>query len=770
MASVEHSNVNYAELLPFYSLTDYNVESEFISTKRKFVNLINNEKFENFLKENEYEQVSNPSSMTPCQYFDEEEFIKKNRTSDECLNIFSLNIRSLPKHGGELLQFLKDLDTRFDVIVLTEIGAKNVSVVDKLIPDYNFHYTLPAKSKCGGVGIYTCKALTNVAVKDDIKIGKSCDCVKCETESLFIEFCHRGTAYTIGGIYRHPNGNVSHFITDLEMVLNQIDNDKTTVIAGDINIDIIKFSNEDVVSYVTTLMSYGYLPYITIPSRITNFSMTCIDHIFIRFSRREKILNIISGLFYCDISDHLPNFISIKHNRTCCKDEKPLTRLFGEKNTASFMQRMGRENWNDIYTGDGDYYSKFITVVLRIYQQSFPIVRVSRKRWQDKPWMTKALKTSIKRKNKLYKTYLVQPGNSIHNKYKTYKNILRKCLKEAEINYYEELFDNHKNSVYNLWKTLNPIINPKRGKSFSPVNKLIIGRKAIVDKQEISNSMNEHFCNIGNELQSEIPDYGHKYRDYMPQRINQSFYLEPITSNDIKYEIKRLKHNKSPGHDLIGSKVKKLCPEIFATNLSKIYNWGIENGKYPDDLKIAKVIALYKKGVKYDPNNYRPISLLSHFDKIFEKILCGRLVSFLERNKILYCYQYGFRKLYSTVLALIEITDHIKRLLDEKNYVISIFIDFKKAFDTVDHEILLYKLECYGIRVLVNDFFRSYLTNRRQYTVINGVNSDLRTVSCGVPQGSVFGPLCFLLYINDLYRSIGHNAVRLYADDTITKW
>ena len=148
------------------------------------------------------------------------------------------------------------------------------------------------------------------------------------------------------------------------------------------------------------------------------------------------------------------------------------------------------------------------------------------------------------------------------------------------------------------------------------------------------------------------------------------------------------------------------------------------------------------------------------------RILCRRLVSFLEHNKILYCYQYGFRKAYSTVLALIEITDYIKRLLDERNYVISIFIDFKKAFDTVDHEILLYKLECYGIRALANDFFISYLTNRRQYTVINGVNSELRTVSCGVPQGSVLGPLFFLLYINDLHRSIGDNSVRLYADDT----
>ena len=758
--------MNYAEIMPFYSLTDFNVENEFISTKRKFENLMNNEKFENFLKDNKYEQILNPSNVTPCEYFDEEEFSKKYRKGDECLNIFSLNIRSLPKHGGELFCFLKDLNTKFHIIVLTEIGSKNISVVENLLPNYNFQYVLPEKNKCGGVGIYTCGSLTDVIVKDHVKFVKSCDCTKCETESLFIEFCYRGIAYTVGGIYRHPSGNVSHFISDLEIVLNQVDNDKTTVLTGDINIDIIKFSNEDVVTYMTTLMSYGYLPYITIPSRITYSSMTCIDHIFIRLARREKVLNILSGLFYCDISDHLPCFTSIKHNRTSCIGERPMTRLFGEKNSTSFVQRMEAENWNEIYSEGGDYYTKFITVVLRIFQQSFPVVRVSRKRWRDKPWVTKALKTSIRRKNNLYKASLTHHDNQKNERYKTYKNILRKCLKEAEVKYYEELFDNHKNSVYNIWKTLNPIINPKKGKSFATIKKLIIDQGVAEDKQQISNSMNDHFCNIGSKLKLEIPDYGRQYMDFMPQRIINSFYLEPITADDILLEIKRLKQNKSPGHDLIGSKVIKLCPEIFASNLSKIYNWGIQNGTYPEELKIAKVIALYKKGVKYDPNNYRPISLLSLFDKILEKILCRRLVSFLEHNKILYCYQYGFRKAYSTVLALIEITDYIKRLLDERNYVISIFIDFKKAFDTVDHEILLYKLECYGIRGLANDFFRSYLTNRRQYTVINGVNSELRTVSCGVPQGSVLGPLFFLLYINDLHRSIGDNSVRLYADDT----
>ena len=218
---------------------------------------------------------------------------------------------------------------------------------------------------------------------------------------------------------------------------------------------------------------------------------------------------------------------------------------------------------------------------------------------------------------------------------------------------------------------------------------------------------------------------------------------------------------KAPGHDSIGTNIIHLCPEIFAENLSKLFNNSISQGVYLNAMKIAKIIALFKSGIKANPNNYRPISLLSHFDKIFEKILCKRLIAFLERKQILYCHQHGFRKLYSTAMALIEITDNIKRLLDEGNYVIEIFIAFKKDFHTVDHEIMLKKIRLLRYpRACI-----SYLTNRRQFTVVNGVQSDMGIVKCGVPQGSVLGPLIFLLYINDIYRAVGCNAVRLFADD-----
>ena len=180
---------------------------------------------------------------------------------------------------------------------------------------------------------------------------------------------------------------------------------------------------------------------------------------------------------------------------------------------------------------------------------------------------------------------------------------------------------------------------------------------------------------------------------------------------------------------------------------------------------MAKVITLYKKGKRYEANNYRPISLLSIFDKLFEKLLCRRVMKFLNANNILFKFQYGFRKLHSTTLALIEFTDSVRCFLDDGNYVISIFVDLTKAFDTVDHGMLLYKLDRYGIRGYANDFFRTYLTNRVQYTVINGTQSVLNAVTCGVPQGSVLGPLFFALYINAIYESVGMDHVQLFADD-----
>ena len=210
----------------------------------------------------------------------------------------------------------------------------------KNISKLRIFYKIPHRNNWGGVGIYMHNSLSNMGLLDEINIVLECDCMtfmKCEVESLFVEFLFNGAMYTVGGIYRQPNGNVYNFVAALECVLHKINTNRTTVLAGDMNIDIIKFSNEDVMSYMSTLMSFKYLPYITVPSRITQLSATCIDHIFIKTSHKDKVLNIMSGLLYCDITDYLPCFLSLKfdaYNRT---DEKPMTRFLARKNCANFI-------------------------------------------------------------------------------------------------------------------------------------------------------------------------------------------------------------------------------------------------------------------------------------------------------------------------------------------------------------------------------------------------------------------------------------------------
>ena len=190
-------------------------------------------------------------------------------------------------------------------------------------------------------------------------------------------------------------------------------------------------------------------------------------------------------------------------------------------------------------------------------------------------------------------------------------------------------------------------------------------------------------------------------------------------------------------------------------------------GNYIDALKISKTIPIFKgKGSELEVQNYRPISLLSNIDKIFEKVMFNRVVDFLNKQKCIFTKQYGFRQKHSTIHALLDLTEEIRNALDKNSFAAGIFLDFQKAFDTVDHQTLLKKLEHYGIRGTANKWFKSYLKNRMQFVSINGVSSETILMLLGVPQGSILGPLLFLIYINDFHQSVIYSSARHFADDT----
>ena len=313
------------------------------------------------------------------------------------------------------------------------------------------------------------------------------------------------------------------------------------------------------------------------------------------------------------------------------------------------------------------------------------------------------------------------------------------------------------------WSIIKEVLNKKRSSKINDTFKY--NNQTTTDKDIIANKFNEYFVNIGSTLASSIPQGGPSYKTYLPPPNEHTIYLEPTNTDEVTKIITNLS-NSAPGHDEV--KLDDIKPVMcnLIQPLTYIVNLSLIQGIFPNELKKAKIIPLYKANDPMLFNNYRPISLLPLFSKLFERIMYNRLIKFINKHKLLYKYQFGFRKDHSTYMALIILIDKITAALDRGDFTVSVLIDFRKAFDTVDHDILLDKLYHYGIRGVAFEWIKSYLSDRQQQVSYNGSTSSYKTMNCGVPQGSILGPLLFIIYINDLSNVSNILTSVLFADDT----
>ena len=317
-----------------------------------------------------------------------------------------------------------------------------------------------------------------------------------------------------------------------------------------------------------------------------------------------------------------------------------------------------------------------------------------------------------------------------------------------------------------LWTGIKSIVNTKSKNQFSQISHLLDNGKQINDPVKMANIFNHYFVNVGSCIDKSIPRTKKSPMDYLKSSNSNSVLLAPVKEQEIEIIIQSLNPKKAVGPYSIPTFLLKILSKYIVKPLSQIINLSFEFGIFPDNFKIGKVNPLYRKDSAENPSNYRPISVLSVFSKIMEKLMHNRLYKFLEKFELLYPLQFGFREKHSTTHALLSLTESIKHSIDNGKFGCGIFLDLQKAFDTVNHDILIKKLEHYGIRGNVLDWFRSYLQGRFQYVSVNGHSSDLLPISCGVAQGSVLGPLLFLIYVNDLPNISKVLQFYLFADDT----
>jgi len=399
------------------------------------------------------------------------------------------------------------------------------------------------------------------------------------------------------------------------------------------------------------------------------------------------------------------------------------------------------------------------------FEKCFPLnTRVNINTMPINKFMTPDL-LKLRAKNlRLLKRYRLSPSTTNKENSRIYRNFYNGEIRKGKLKYYKDLFAASGSDSKVIWNIINQLMN-KKPKS-SGVDSLNVDGVHITDEQLIADKFNLHFASIGQKVADELPTASQDFRDFLPEPEPNDLVFEPLQPFQLVQAINLLKAKKSL--DINGYSsflIQKVATEI-SHPFTHVYNLSIRNGVFPHSLKISKCTPIFKNGDKLDTNNYRGISLVNVFSKVFEKLISDRLVSFLSENGFFNPLQFGFLKGRSTSQAILQVINNITSAINEREYVLAIFLDIRKAFDSVDHEILLAKLENAGVRGRALLWFRSFISNRSQRVKIgNTLSSNLLSLAIGVLQGSILGVILFLLFINDIQGAALQLLKIFFADD-----
>lgn len=685
------------------------------------------------------------------------------------LNDFSvlhLNIRSLPKHMGELHELLDNLTCKsiaVDVILLCETWLNDNNSLLTL-PGYQLYYQNRLNAKGGGTALY---------IKDNIIVEELAEFSTIKEgcyESKFIKLKNIKRELYIGEIYRVPNSSSTEFNLFIRNILGKLSN-KQIIIGADQNLDLLKHKNhKQTEEFLNLLMSRGLVPCITNPTRITHQSSTLIDNIYTNI---DLAVDATSSVLIEHISDHFPCLVQFSKIKKAHESsvKTALTRKLNEVKVLALNHELLHKNWIeelDLSLSADNLYGKFVNILSGTLDKIAPLKKCKVKSINQlqTPWMTVSLLKCSKKLKRLYREG-INAGKSSKQwlRFVSYRGALNRLKRIAKKDFFEKEIASYKGNCKKIWNLLNSMIKGHNDKT-SIIAELIVDGKKLTDSSSICNSLNKHFSSIGKSVTRDIDANPNAHKQYLRKRNTRVLLLSPATELEIEKVIASLPLKNSRGLDNLSNIL--ICKLKFSIRLPLmiLVNKSFYDGVFPKLMKIAKVYALHKGGLKSHLDNYRPISLLSVLSKMLEKVVQKRITKFFDEGEVLYDKQFGFRKSHSTVNAVQQFIGEVVTGFDKNFKCLALFLDLRKAFDVCRHDIILSKLEHYGVRDVALSWFCSYLSDREQFVELNGLSSDRSKVDLGIPQGSILGPLLMSVMVNDIKNCLKLSDCLLFADDT----
>ena len=675
------------------------------------------------------------------------------------LSIAHLNIRSLRNKVDEVRLLLRVC--KFDILAITETHLdKGISNRQLQVDNYKIvRRDRHSDSIGGGCLVYIANHICSMRMNS----FESAD-----IEGIWLKILVNSTAFVVGTIYRPPSDLT--FFKSFQLMLEKVWlKHRNVVILGDFNCDFAarKFDGTLSSDYGKKLQSllqqFDYTVVNNQPTRVTSNTSTLIDLVItskVEMIKSTRILDL-------GISDHMLVHASVKTKVQRPPPKIVKARTFKNFDRVEFSKDIRDAPWSvcSVFDDPDDCYWAWSHIFNNICQRHAPY-RETKIRRQSLPWITPQIRHLMNLRYKSLQKAKSTNDERLWSEYRQLRNRITREVRLAKTKYYTEQFDKVKDCK-SYWKLV-------KNSTCSQLSQPILAIRNVDGSIETSDQgkaeiLNEHFSTIGEKLandfskieQSDVHSQTDQITTPSVTEINLSFKV-------IEQSLTNLKENKASGPDMVAPKLLKYAGKALIPSLFSLYSISANCNRVPDTWKLANVSALFKKGDETDKHNYRPISLLCVPGKLMETSVASTISSHILNHNLSSSHQWAYKKGHSTELLLAKMTEDWRKALDNNLVVGIVFVDFRKAFDSISHPILLQKLLKLGIAGDLWGWIKDYLSHRYQVTQVNGCRSEAKPVSFGVPQGSVLGPTLFALFCNDLpnITSSENSEIHMYADDT----